>query len=121
MPDPSTEIRITALHSLRGANFWSQRPVTRLDLVVGRFEEVSSAEVPGVAEALERALPGLVEHECSIGQRGGFLQRLARGTYAPHIIEHVALELQTMAGVDVSYGKKRGGGGPGGDTGVFQD
>ena len=101
MPEPSTEIRITALHSLRGANYWSQRPVTRMDLVVGEYENISSADIPGLVETLERAMPGLVEHRCSIGERGGFLQRLRRGTYAPHIIEHVALELQAMAGCEV--------------------
>lgn len=117
---PETEIRLTGLHSLRGASFWSQRPVTRMDLVVGRYDEISSADVPGVPQALERALPGLVEHQCSIGRRGGFLQRLARGTYAPHIIEHVALELQTMAGLEVGYGKTRGGDAPGEYTVVFE-
>jgi cyanophycin synthetase len=117
---PETEIRLTGLHSLRGANFWSQRPVTRMDLVVGQYEDISSADVPGLSRALERALPGLVEHRCSIGQRGGFLQRLARGTYAPHIIEHVALELQAMAGLDVGYGKTRGGDVPGDYTVVYE-
>jgi hypothetical protein len=122
MPDlsPHAEIRIAALHSLRGANFWSQRPVTRMDLVVGRYDEISSADVPQVATSLQRAMPGLIEHRCSIGERGGFLQRLRRGTYAPHIIEHVALELQAMAGCDVGYGKTRGGDEPGEYTLVFE-
>ena len=119
-PSPETELRITVLHSLRGANFWSQRPVTRMDLAVGRYEEISSADVPVVTTALERAMPGLIEHRCSIGERGGFLQRLRRGTYAPHIIEHVALELQAMAGCDVGYGKTRGGDEPGEYTLVFE-
>jgi hypothetical protein len=117
---PEEEIRITALHSLRGANFWSQRPVTRMDLVVGKYDEISSADVPAVTTSLERALPGLIEHRCSIGERGGFLQRLRRGTYAPHIIEHVALELQAMAGCDVGYGKTRGGDETGEYTLVFE-
>lgn len=120
MPDPGTEIRITALHALRGANYWSERPVTRMDLVVGEYETISSADIPGLAEALERAMPGLVEHRCSIGERGGFLQRLRRGTYAPHIIEHLALELQAMAGCDVGYGKTRGGDEAGEYTLVFE-
>ena len=120
MPEPSTEIRITALHALRGANFWSQRPVTRLDLVVGAYDDISSADVPGVADSLAHAMPGLVEHRCSIGERGGFLQRLRRGTYAPHIIEHVALELQAMAGCEVGYGKTRGGDDAGEYTVVFE-
>ena len=108
-PDPFAEIRLTTLHSTRGANFWLSRPVTRMDLTVGAFEDISSADVPGLREALWRAMPGLVEHRCSIGERGGFLVRLARGTYAPHITEHVALELQTMAGHEVGYGRTRGG------------
>jgi cyanophycin synthetase len=54
-------------------------------------------------------MPGLIEHRCSIGERGGFVTRLRRGTYAPHIAEHVALELQNMIGHDVGYGKTRGG------------
>jgi cyanophycin synthetase len=120
VPPADAEIRIIALYSLRGANFWSQRPVTRMDLVVGRYDEISSADVRGVASSLERAMPGLIEHRCSIGERGGFLQRLRRGTYAPHIIEHVALELQAMAGCDVGYGKTRGGDGPGQYTLVFE-
>jgi cyanophycin synthetase len=120
MTDPFTEIRITSLHSMRGANYWSQRPVTRMDLLVGRYEDISSADVPHVAEQLARAMPGLIEHRCSIGERGGFLQRLRSGTYAPHIIEHVALELQAMAGCDVGYGKTRGGDEPGEYTLVFE-
>ncbi|MGQ0714319.1 MAG: cyanophycin synthetase family protein [Gemmatimonadaceae bacterium] len=120
MPDPSPEIRIVALHSLRGANYWSQRPVTRMDVVVGSYEDISSADVPGLVDALARTMPGLIEHRCSIGERGGFLQRLRCGTYAPHIIEHVALELQAMAGCDVGYGKTRGGDEPGEYSLVFE-
>lgn len=118
--DPFREIRLVALRSLRGANFWSTFPVTRLDLAVGAYDDISSADVPGVTEALHRALPGLVEHRCSVGERGGFLTRLRRGTYAPHIVEHVALELQAMVGHDVAYGRARGGDRPGEYTVVFE-
>ena len=112
-PDPSTEIRLLRLQGTRGANYWSARPVTRMDLAVGAYDEISSAEVPGVTERLLAAMPGLVEHRCSIGERGGFLVRLRRGTYAPHIVEHVALELQSMIGHEVGYGRTRGGDDPG--------
>ncbi|MEO7366567.1 MAG: hypothetical protein ABIZ36_01335 [Gemmatimonadaceae bacterium] len=108
-PDPSVEIRMTTLHATRGANFWSTRPVMRMDLVVGAYEEISSADVPGFTEALVSSMPGLEEHRCSIGERGGFIIRLRDGTYAPHIVEHIALELQTMIGHDVGYGRTRGG------------
>jgi hypothetical protein len=119
-PDPESEIRTIVLRNVLGANFWSRRPVTRMDLAVGAYDEISSADVPGFRESLARALPGLVEHRCSIGERGGFLTRLDRGTYAPHIVEHVALELQNMIGDDLGYGKTRGGDQPGEYTLVFE-
>src|SRR5947209_4809533 len=108
-PDPHTEIRTILLRNVLGANYWSRNPVTRMDLAIGAYEDISSADVPGFRESLQRALPGLIEHRCSIGERGGFLMRLDEGTYAGHIIEHVALELQNMAGYDLGYGKTRGG------------
>jgi hypothetical protein len=119
-PDANTEIRLVSLRSLRGANLWSRRPVTRIDLGVGAYDEISSAEVPGFTEALLAVLPGLWEHRCSIGERGGFVTRLRRGTYAPHIIEHVGLELQVKIGHDVGYGRARGGDRPGEYTVVFE-
>ena len=119
-PDPNTEIRLVSLRSLRGANLWSRRPVTRIDLAVGAYDEISSAEVPGFTEALLAVFPGIWEHRCSIGERGGFVTRLRRGTYAPHIIEHVGLELQTLIGHDVGYGRARGGDRPGEYTVVFE-
>jgi len=120
LPDPFSTIRMSTLHSARGANFWSTRPVTRLDLMVGEYEDISSCDVEGFTEALVAAMPGLVEHRCSIGERGGFVLRLRRGTYAPHIIEHVALELQTMIGHDVGFGRTRGGDEEGEYTLVFE-
>jgi cyanophycin synthetase len=119
-PDPAVEIRMTTLHATRAANYWSREPVTRMDLLVGAYEDISSAQVPGVTAALVSTMPGLVEHRCSIGERGGFITRLRRGTYAPHIIEHVALELQGLIGHDVGYGRTRGGDGPGEYTIVFE-
>src|SRR6478672_4953791 len=120
LPDATVELRMTSLHSTRGANFWSRRPVTRLDIAVGAYEDISSADVPGFTEALVSAMPGLEEHRCSIGERGGFITRLERGTYAAHIVEHVALELQTMIGHDVGYGRTRGGDAEGEYTLVFE-
>jgi hypothetical protein len=120
LPDPTTEICITTLHATRGINFWSRRPVIRMDLSVGEYENISSAEVKDFAERLLAVMPGIVEHHCSIGSRGGFVTRLRRGTYAPHIIEHVALELQSMIGHEVGYGRTRGGDAPGEYTVVFE-
>jgi cyanophycin synthetase len=111
---------MTTLHATRAANYWSRDPVTRMDVLVGAFENISSAQVPGVTASLVGAMPGLVEHRCSIGERGGFITRLRRGTYAPHIIEHVALELQGLIGHEVGYGRTRGGDVPGEYTIVFE-
>lgn len=119
-PDPFTEIALVSLRSIRGASFWSRRPVTRVDLVPGAYDEISSAQVPGFTDALLAAFPGLWEHRCSVGERGGFVTRLRQGTYAPHIVEHVGLELQSMAGHDVGYGRARGGDRPGEYTVVFE-
>lgn len=109
-----------SLSATRGANYWSRRAVTRIDLTLGAYDEISSAESPDFTERLVAALPGLEEHRCSIGERGGFITRLNRGTYAPHIVEHVALELQSMIGHDVGYGRSRGGDVDGDYTVVFE-
>ena len=119
-PPATSEIRLTTLHATRGANFWSTSPVTRMDVAVGAYDHLSSADVPNVTDQLIAALPGLTEHQCSIGEPGGFVIRLRRGTYAPHITEHVALELQTMIGHDVGFGRTRGGDVDGEYTIVFE-
>lgn len=112
-PDPFAEIRPLSVRTVRGASYWASFPVTRLDVAVGAYDEISTADVPGVGEALLAALPGLWEHRCSVGERGGFAVRMRRGTYAPHVMEHVALALQEEAGHDVGYGRARGGDRPG--------
>jgi hypothetical protein len=111
---------MTALHSTHGANYWSRLPVTRMDLTIGAYEDISSADVPGFAQSLVAAMPGLRDHRCSIGEPGGFLIRLKRGTYCAHIVEHVALELQGMIGYDVGYGRTRGGDTVGEYTLIFE-
>ena len=118
--DAAKEIQIVALQATRGVNYWSRKPVIRMDLRVGAFEEIASADVPGFTESLVRVMPGLLEHQCSIGAPGGFVLRLRRGTYAPHIIEHVALELQSMVGANVGFGRTRGGDQEGEYTLVFE-
>ena len=119
-PDPKSEIRMTALNATRGANYWSRLPITRMDLIIGAYENISSADVPGFTQSLIELMPGLRDHRCSIGEPGGFLIRLKHGTYCAHIIEHVALELQGMVGYDVGYGRTRGGDGVGEYTLIFE-
>ncbi len=119
-PDPFSEVRMTTLHATRGANYWSRLAITRMDLTVGAYENISSVDAPEVTPALLTAMPGLRDHRCSIGEPGGFVIRLKRGTYLPHIVEHVALELQGMIGHDVGYGRTRGGDEPGEYTLIFE-
>jgi cyanophycin synthetase len=95
------------IRALRGPNVWANSPVLEAWVDLGRRKDTSSAMIPGFTERLMAWLPGLIEHECSEGHRGGFLVRLREGTYPAHILEHVALELQSLAGTPVGYGRAR--------------
>ncbi|WP_313887193.1 cyanophycin synthetase [Nodosilinea sp. FACHB-141] len=102
-------MRILKTQTLRGPNYWSIRYpnliLMRLDLE--GLADRPSDQILGFYEALVETLPSLIEHFCSPGHRGGFLSRVRQGTYMGHIVEHVALELQTMAGMPVGFGRTR--------------
>jgi len=98
---------IRRLRVLRGPNIWAHRPVLELLLDLGEIKDRSSEEIPGFNERLKSWLPSLIEHHCSPGEHGGFFQRLDRGTYMAHCLEHVTLELQTLAGTPVGFGRAR--------------
>jgi len=102
-------MKILKTQTLRGPNYWSIRYdkliVARLDLE--DLRDRPSNTIPGFYDGLVTSLPSLIEHFCSPGVRGGFLSRLQDGTMMGHIIEHVALELQTLAGMDVGFGRTR--------------
>lgn len=104
---PKKNIEILRVTHLRGPNIWTYRPVIEAWLDIGELEDFPSNTLPGFYERLTAWLPGLVEHHCSPGVRGGFLQRLQEGTWAAHIVEHVTLELQTQAGMRTGFGKAR--------------
>jgi cyanophycin synthetase len=106
-------LRISRLRPLRGPNFWRLAPVIACDLTVGELEEVPSTALPGFNDRLVELLPTLAEHPCSRGAEGGFLARLREGTHLPHVLEHVALELQNLAGSDVAFGRVVESGDPG--------
>jgi cyanophycin synthetase len=74
---------------------------------IGKYEEIPSNKLPGFTERLVEAIPTLWDHRCSEGRPGGFLERLRVGTYMGHIVEHIILELQTLAGMDVGFGRTR--------------
>ncbi len=92
---------------LRGPNIWTYRPVLEAWLDIGVLEDSPSNTIPGFYERLTAWLPSLIEHRCGIGERGGFLERVHEGTWPGHILEHVTLELQTLAGMQGGFGKAR--------------
>jgi cyanophycin synthetase len=110
------DIKILRVTHLRGPNIWTYRPVIEAWLDIGELEECPSNTLPGFNERLTAWLPGLVEHRCGVGERGGFLERLRDGTWAGHILEHVVLELQNLAGMKTGFGKTRSTG----DHGIYK-
>lgn len=92
---------------LRGPNVWAYRPVIEAWVDIGELEDYPSNTIPGLYERLSQWLPTLVEHRCSVGERGGFLLRLREGTWPGHILEHVTLELQSLAGMPGGLGRAR--------------
>ncbi len=101
-------IRQTSVY--RGPNLWARLPVIHLVVDIGDLEDRPTNKIPGFYEHLTELLPSLYEHTCSVGRPGGFLQRLREGTWMGHVMEHVALELQNLAGAEVGRGKTRGTG-----------
>jgi cyanophycin synthetase len=92
---------------LRGPNIWANFPVLEAWVDLGELKDSPSNELPGFNDRLMSWLPTMIEHRCSIGERGGFFERLRRGTYPAHILEHVTLELQGLAGAKVGMGRAR--------------
>jgi cyanophycin synthetase len=101
------DIRFLNLLSLRGPNIWTYRPVLEAWVDIGDLEECPSNTIPGFVERLCAWLPGLSEHRCSYGEAGGFVRRLQEGTWPAHILEHVTLELQNLAGMPGGFGRAR--------------
>lgn len=107
MTTKKKDIEILRVSYLRGPNIWTYRPVIEAWLDIGGLEDFPSNLIPGLYERLTTLLPGLIEHRCGVGERGGFLERLREGTWAGHILEHVVLELQNMAGMRTGFGQTR--------------
>src|SRR6476469_6166447 len=100
-------MQIVAIDTINGPNVFHHDPVIVMKLDLKEKKDLASDEIPGFNEKLLALLPGLNSHHCSPGHEGGFAERLERGTYLAHIIEHVALELSSLTGIDVWYGKTR--------------
>jgi cyanophycin synthetase len=104
---PSQPMAVLERGVYRGPHYYSHTPMIRIMVDLGRLEGWPSNRIPGFADALIEMLPGLDRHGCSLKKRGGFIERLRDGTWIGHVAEHVAIELQTMAGHRVTRGKTR--------------
>lgn len=93
--------------TLRGPNIWARFPVLEVWVDLEELKDTSSDLIPGFNERLMGWLPSMYSHRCSVGTPGGFFERLRRGTWMGHILEHVTLELQELAGTPVGFGKAR--------------
>jgi cyanophycin synthetase len=103
----SKDIKFLEIRYLRGPNIWTYRPVIEALVDIGELEDFPSNSIPGFYQRLTALLPSLVEHRCSYGERGGFLRRVEEGTWPAHMLEHVTLELQNLAGMPGGFGKAR--------------
>ena len=105
-------MKILEIRILRGPNYWSvRRPkLIQMKLNLEDLEQKPTNTIAGFRDRLEKMFPSLVEHRCSVGKRGGFFERVEEGTWMGHVIEHIALEIQTMAGMDTGFGRTRGTG-----------
>ena len=107
MTTKNKDLQFLRVNHLRGPNIWTYRPVIEVWVDIGALEEYPSNLIPGLTERLVTALPGLLQHRCGVGEVGGFHQRLIEGTWAAHILEHVVLELQNLAGMRTGFGQTR--------------
>lgn len=106
--EPSPDLTILSTRVFRGPNVWHHAPVIQLVVDLGVLEDYPTSRLPGFPDRLLEALPGLAEHTCSRGHKGGLVERLHEGTWLGHVAEHIALQLQHEVGHDVRRGKTRG-------------
>lgn len=110
---PRPELKIVETRVYRGPNYWNYDPAIKLVVDLGVLEHFPSNTIRGFVEGLLEMLPGIGNHTCGTGKVGGFEDRLREGTWAGHVAEHIALQLQREAGTEVGRGKTRGTGEPG--------
>jgi cyanophycin synthetase len=112
-PELSPDLTIIHSRVFRGPNYYSYEPAIKLLVDLGSLEYWPSNKIDGFTDALLHVLPNVGEHSCSRGHAGGFRERLVEGTWAGHIAEHIAIELQRESGAQVYRGKTRAAGAPG--------
>jgi cyanophycin synthetase len=102
-------MKILGIQVLRGPNIWSinRKKLIQMRLDLEEMEERPTNLIEGFGERIEKLIPSLYTHRCSKGEPGGFLARIQEGTWMGHVIEHIALEIQTLAGMDTGFGRTR--------------
>lgn len=105
-------MKIVEIKVLRGPNYWSIRrsKLIQMKLDLEELEQRPTNTIPGFKDRLEAMFPSMYSHRCSYSEAGGFFRRVEEGTWMGHVIEHIALELQTLAGMDCGFGRTRGTG-----------
>ena len=103
-------MKITEINAMRGPNYWSVRRHKLIVMVLDleAMEELPTDKVPGFSDRLKSMFPSMYSHRCSEGCEGGFFMRVDEGTWMGHVVEHIALEIQTLAGMDTGFGRTRG-------------
>ncbi len=102
-------MKILKIQALRGPNIWSvqRKKLIQMRLDLEEMEQSPTNKIEGFRERIEAMFPTMIEHRCSEGTRGGFFSRIERGTWMGHVIEHIALEIQTLAGMETGFGRTR--------------
>jgi len=102
-------MKIEKIQALRGPNIWSirRKKLIQMRLDLEEMEDFPTNKIEGFRERIEHLIPSLISHRCSEGTRGGFFHRIETGTWMGHVIEHIALEIQTLAGMDTGFGRTR--------------
>ena len=103
-------MKIREINAMRGPNYWSVRRHKLIVMVLDleEMEDYPTNKVPGFLDRLKAMFPSMYSHRCSEGCEGGFFMRVEEGTWMGHVIEHIALEIQTLAGMDTGFGRTRG-------------
>lgn len=102
-------MKIEKIQALRGPNIWSirRKKLIQMRLDLEEMEDFPTNKIEGFRERIEHLIPSLISHRCSEGTRGGFFHRIETGTWMGHVIEHIALEIQTLAGMETGFGRTR--------------
>jgi len=105
-------MKIVEIKILRGPNYWSnfRKKLIVMKLDLEDLEELPTNKIENFSERIEKLFPSMYDHRCSKSYKGGFFERVKDGTWMGHVIEHIALEIQSLAGMDCGFGRTRGTG-----------